>query len=271
MARHVLARQPLHAHQVQDALRHGFVDSERVHRRDELLVQLRRPHHSWFFQRGRILVALLVRFCFSVQITAWGQFDSGGVVVARGCFARALLPGFLAGAVRAPGAAVGARRGAAFSSHRVPVPRGRLLVRAARAFERPLRRGVRVARPRAGAVGAPVAALLAHDVLPDVAQLLDAHGLEQIVHGAVDDPAQHHVRGAVGAHHHHRHIELERDVLQQLEPVHVGHVHVREHDVEVVAPLAQRFKRRRAAREGGHCLFYFLTRCGVSAWRRRDE
>jgi hypothetical protein len=68
----------------------------------------------------------------------------------------------------------------------------------------------------------------------------------------VDDPAQHDVRRAVGAHHHHRHVELERDVLQQLETVHVGHVHVREHDVEIVSTLAQGFQRVRAAREGGH-------------------
>ena len=139
------------------------------------------------------------------------------VVVARGCFARALLPGFLAGAVRAPGAAVGARRGAAFRVTGSRSPRTSSCARRARPSSDPSDAASaspdprwRRRRPRRRASCARRAA--------DVAQLLDAHGLEQIVHGAVDDPAQHHVRGAVGAHHHHRHIELERDVLQRLNP-----------------------------------------------------
>lgn len=44
----------------------------------------------------------------------------------------------------------------------------------------------------------------AHHVLPDVAQLLDAHRLQQVVHRAVGDAAQHHARLAVGAHHCHK-------------------------------------------------------------------
>ena len=44
-------------------------------------------------------------------------------------------------------------------------------------------------------------ALAANDVLPDVAELLDAHGLEEVVHGAVDDTAEDHVGGAVRGHH----------------------------------------------------------------------
>ena len=49
-------------------------------------------------------------------------------------------------------------------------------------------------------------------------------------------------------------VELERDVLQELEAIHVRHVHVGEHDVEVVLALAQGLQRLGTAREGGDCV-----------------
>lgn len=49
-------------------------------------------------------------------------------------------------------------------------------------------------------------------------------------------------------------VELERDVLQELEAIHVRHVHVGEHDVEVVFALAQGLQRLGTAREGGDCV-----------------
>ena len=90
-----------------------------------------------------------------------------------------------------------------FEPFRAPFPALVFLCAPREPSSDPLRRGVGFARP-ALAPSAPPSTLLAHDVLPDVAQLLDAHGLEQVVDGTVDDPAQHDVRRAVGAHHHHR-------------------------------------------------------------------
>ena len=56
MRRHVLARQALNAHQTQDPFRHRLIDPELVHGGDELLMQLRGPHHPGLLQRRRILV-----------------------------------------------------------------------------------------------------------------------------------------------------------------------------------------------------------------------
>ena len=39
------------------------------------------------------------------------------------------------------------------------------------------------------------------DVLPRIAQLFEAHGLDEEVDGAVGDAAQHDVRVAVAGHH----------------------------------------------------------------------
>ena len=47
-------------------------------------------------------------------------------------------------------------------------------------------------------------------------------------------------KGKNGALTHHGDVQLEGDVLQELEPIHVRHVHVAQHDVEVVSPLAKR-------------------------------
>jgi len=52
-------------------------------------------------------------------------------------------------------------------------------------------------QPVAHRAGAPAA----DDVLPHVAQLLDAHGLDQEVHRAVRDAAQHRAGLAVRRHH----------------------------------------------------------------------
>mmetsp|Transcript_13227 Transcript_13227/g.32085 ORF Transcript_13227/g.32085 Transcript_13227/m.32085 type:complete len:254 (+) Transcript_13227:388-1149(+) len=104
---------------------------------------------------------------------------------------------------------------------------------------------------RAGVLAPGPIALFAHHVLPDVAQLLDAHRLQKVINRPVDDSTQHHVGRTVGGHHHHRDVEFERDVLQELEPVHVRHVHVAQHDVKVFTSVAQRRQRFRAPREGG--------------------
>lgn len=47
-------------------------------------------------------------------------------------------------------------------------------------------------------------------------------------------------------------VELEGDVLEELEAVHVGHVDVAEDDVEVVASLAKRLERLGASHERRH-------------------
>ena len=52
--------------------------------------------------------------------------------------------------------------------------------------------------------------------------------------------------------HHDGDVELEGDVLEELEAVHVGHVDVAEDDVEVVASLAKRLERLGASHERRH-------------------
>lgn len=49
-------------------------------------------------------------------------------------------------------------------------------------------------------------------------------------------------------------VELEGDVLEELEAVHVRHVYVGEHDVEVLLAVAQGLQRLGTAREGGDCV-----------------
>lgn len=60
-------------------------------------------------------------------------------------------------------------------------------------------------------------------------------------------------RKGEGARTHDWDVQLERYVLQKLEAIHVRHVHVAQHDVEVVPTLAQRRQRLRSPREGGDC------------------
>lgn len=43
-------------------------------------------------------------------------------------------------------------------------------------------------------------------------------------------------------------------MLEELEAVHVRHVHVGEHDVEVLLAVAQGLQRLGTAREGGDCV-----------------
>mmetsp|Transcript_10471 Transcript_10471/g.38568 ORF Transcript_10471/g.38568 Transcript_10471/m.38568 type:complete len:458 (-) Transcript_10471:250-1623(-) len=79
----------------------------------------------------------------------------------------------------------------------------------------------------------------AEHVLPDVAQLLDAHRLQQVVHRSVRDALHHAPRLPVGRHHYDRDLHLQADQFQQLEAVHVRHVDVRQHQVEVARPFPQ--------------------------------
>ena len=64
-------------------------------------------------------------------------------------------------------------------------------------------------------------------------------------------------------------VELERDVLQELEAIHVRHVHVGEHDVKVVFALAQGLQRLGTAREGGDCVVE--SREGSASAKRVDR
>ena len=82
--------------------------------------------------------------------------------------------------------------------------------------------------------------------------------------------AHFHFRGAGGVRlTHDWYVELERDVLQELEAIHVRHVHVGEHDVEVVLALAQGLQRLGTAREGGDCVVE--SREGSASAKRVDR
>mmetsp|Transcript_12902 Transcript_12902/g.51923 ORF Transcript_12902/g.51923 Transcript_12902/m.51923 type:complete len:530 (+) Transcript_12902:206-1795(+) len=225
VARNVLAGQTLDAHEVEDALGHSLVDAELVDGGHKLLMQLRAPHHARLLERAVVLVlifAAAILDLVSALVALLALLALGAAAAAVLVLRIALL---LGGAL----AVLAAALAGAAAAHRPPVAAA--LARA----QVPLR----------------ALALAANDVLPDVAELLDAHGLEEVVHGAVDDTAEDHVGGAVRGHHHDWYVELERDVLQELEAIHVRHVHVGEHDVEVVLALAQGLQRLGTAREGG--------------------
>mmetsp|Transcript_4183 Transcript_4183/g.17210 ORF Transcript_4183/g.17210 Transcript_4183/m.17210 type:complete len:524 (+) Transcript_4183:257-1828(+) len=229
VARNILAGQTLDTHEVEDALGHSLVDAELVDGGHELLMQLRAPHHARLLERAAVLVlipAAAILDIVNALVALLALLALGAAAAAPRAAGLVLrIANLLGGAL----AVLAAALAGAATAHRPPV-------------------AAALARAR---VPLRALALATNDVLPNVAELLDAHGLEEVVHGAVDDTAEDHIGGAVRGHHHDWYVELERDVLQELEAIHVRHVHVGEHDVEVFLALAQGLQRLGTAREGG--------------------
>mmetsp|Transcript_4184 Transcript_4184/g.17218 ORF Transcript_4184/g.17218 Transcript_4184/m.17218 type:complete len:247 (+) Transcript_4184:1089-1829(+) len=192
-------------------------------------MQLRAPHHARLLERAAVLVlipAAAILDIVNALVALLALLALGAAAAAPRAAGLVLrIANLLGGAL----AVLAAALAGAATAHRPPV-------------------AAALARAR---VPLRALALATNDVLPNVAELLDAHGLEEVVHGAVDDTAEDHIGGAVRGHHHDWYVELERDVLQELEAIHVRHVHVGEHDVEVFLALAQGLQRLGTAREGG--------------------
>jgi len=79
-------------------------------------------------------------------------------------------------------------------------------------------------------------ALLRDHLLHEERELLRVEGLHQVVEGAELHGRDRGVHRGVGGHHDHGRLRLElARLLQDLEPVHAGHLEVHQHDVPALA------------------------------------